>query len=183
MNNPFEALPQLQGTRILLRPLLETDWEPLFQAAADPLIWELHPAHDRYKETVFRDYFDQAMASALAYAFVDINNGSVIGSSRYHGFDPERSEVEIGWTFLSRAYWGGSYNAEIKHLMLSWAFQHVDTCIFWVGTTNWRSRRAMEKIGGQLREGTFQRSESPLPYVIYEISKKDFQRGEGSDPA
>jgi RimJ/RimL family protein N-acetyltransferase len=42
----------------------------------------------------------------------------VIGSSRFHGYSEERSEVEIGWTFLARSHWGGRYNGELKRLML-----------------------------------------------------------------
>ena len=97
----------------------------------------------------------------------------MIGSSRYNGFDPVASEIEIGWTFLARDYWGGSYNAEIKQLMLEHAFQYVDTVVFWVGETNLRSRRAMEKIGGVLRDGTYTRGVSGADSnVIYEVRKE-----------
>ena len=145
----------------------------MFAAAADPEIWRLHPAPDRYKEDVFRAYFDGAIACGSAFAFVDRRSGDVIGSSRYHGLDPVSSEIEIGWTFLARNYWGGSYNAEIKWLMLEHAFQFVDTVVFWVGETNLRSRKAMEKMGGVLRDGFYTRDISGNdPNVIYEIRKE-----------
>ena len=41
---------------------------------------------------------------------IDVATQEIIGSSRYHGYDAGRSEVEIGWTFLARKYWGGRYN-------------------------------------------------------------------------
>ena len=110
---------------------------------------------NRYTEPVFRAFFDGALGSRSAFAFVDRESGKIIGSSRYHGYDPQLSEIEIGWTFLARAYWGGSYNAEVKKLMLDHAFTFVDTVVFWVGETNWRSQRAMEKIGGVRREGLY----------------------------
>jgi len=72
----------------------------------------------------------------------------VIGSSRFHCYDLVRSEIEIGWTFLARSHWGGAYNAELKRLMLAHAFKFVDNVIFFIGATNIRSQRAMEKIGG-----------------------------------
>ena len=84
---------------------------------------------------------------------VDRAEGRVIGSSRYHGYNEERSEIEIGWTFLARSYWGGVYNREMKALMLGHAFQFVRTVIFLVGPRNYRSQRAMEKIGA-LRAGS-----------------------------
>ena len=144
----------------------------MFAAAADPEIWKLHPAPDRYTEAVFRTYFDDAIACGSAFAFVDRDSGDVIGSSRYNGFDPVASEIEIGWTFLARKYWGGTYNAEIKQLMLEHAFRYVDTIVFWVGETNLRSRRAMEKIGGVLRDGIYTRDISGADSnVIYEVRK------------
>ncbi len=145
----------------------------MFAAAADPAIWKQHPVPERYTEKVFRVYFDDAIACGSAFAFVDRQSCQVIGSSRYHGLDPVASEIEIGWTFLARDYWGGSYNAEIKQLMVEHAFRFVDTVVFWVGETNLRSRRAMEKIGGVLREGFHTRDVSGgEPNVIYEIRKE-----------
>ena len=33
------------------------------QLLQTPMIWELHPAYDRYKEEVFREYFQEALAA------------------------------------------------------------------------------------------------------------------------
>jgi RimJ/RimL family protein N-acetyltransferase len=168
----FEFQPALEGDRVTVRPITTTDWNGMFAAAADPGIWEQHPAPDRHTEPAFRQYFDGAIDSGLAFAFVDRQSGDIIGSSRYHELDLAKSEIEIGWTFLSRDYWGGSYNSEIKQLMLDHAFLFVDTVVFWVGETNSRSRRAMEKIGGVLREGVQVRDISGAdPYVVYELRK------------
>jgi RimJ/RimL family protein N-acetyltransferase len=71
----------------------------------------------------------------------------VIGSSRFHGFDKSKNEIEIGWSFLARSHWGGIYNKEMKHLMLRHAFKFVSNVIFVVGPHNLRSQKAMEKIG------------------------------------
>jgi len=145
---PFELQPTLTGDLVQLRPLTPHDFEALYAAASDPLIWEQHPEHDRYKRDVFERYFDSAMTSGGAFALVDRRTGAIIGSSRYHGYDEAASEIEIGWTFLTRAYWGGRYNQEVKRLMLDHAFRFVDRVVFLVGLTNTRSQRAMEKIGG-----------------------------------
>jgi RimJ/RimL family protein N-acetyltransferase len=108
---------------------------------------------DRYKEEVFREFFREAMASGGALMAIDTTSGGVIGSSRFHGYDQARSEIEIGWTFLARAYWGGTYNREMKRLMLAHAFKFVTSVVFLVGPRNYRSQKAMEKIGG-VRIGT-----------------------------
>ena len=170
-NNP-NLQPTLTGQRVIVRPILADDWQATFAVAADPKIWEGHPATDRYTESVFRGFFDGAVRSGSAFVFLDRATKQVIGSSRYNGYDQQLSEIEIGWTFLTRAYWGGSYNCEIKTLMLDHAFNFVETVIFWVGEQNIRSRRAMEKIGGTLREGTQVRSAADdTPHVIYEMRR------------
>ena len=101
------------------------------------------------------------------------SNGRIIGSSRYYGYDGERSEIEIGWTFLARAYWGGVYNRELKQLMLRHAFGFVDRVIFLVGPQNFRSQRAMEKIGGA-RAGMTRREPGGPESVVFEITRATF---------
>lgn len=144
---PFDLQPTLRGKLIILRPLRPEDFAHLFAVASDPLIWEQHPARDRYKEDVFKEFFRVALESRGALLAVDAANDRVIGSSRYLGYDSENSEVEIGYTFLSRSHWGGRYNGEMKHLMLSHAFTFVKTVVFLIGEMNIRSQRAVEKIG------------------------------------
>ncbi len=169
-DDSVDLQPVLEGPRLTVRPVVPEDWHGMFAAAADPRIWEVHPAYDRYKEPVFRSYFDDALRSKSAFTIVDRTTSDIIGSSRYNGYDPAESEIEIGWTFLTRDYWGGSYNQEVKSLMTGHAFSFVETVIFWVGETNFRSRRAMEKIGGSLRAGTHTRG-GGAAHVVYELTR------------
>jgi len=145
---PFDLQPDLQGELLVLRPLRQDDFDALYAVASDPLIWELHPSPDRYKLDVFTEFFREAMESGGALIALDARYGRVIGSSRFHGYDEAKSEIEIGWTFLARSYWGGTYNKEMKQLMLRHAFRFVKSVVFMVGPENWRSQKAMEKIGG-----------------------------------
>jgi RimJ/RimL family protein N-acetyltransferase len=148
----FELQPHLVGELLELRPLRPDDWEQLFRASSDPLIWAGHPCYDRYKEDVFKEFFREALECKGAFVILDRKTGAVIGSSRYFGYDPQKSEIEIGWTFLVRSHWGGTFNAEMKRLMLDHAFRFVDSVIFTVATTNVRSQKAMQKIGGVLTD-------------------------------
>ena len=167
---PFELQPTLTGALLELRPLRADDFADLYAVASDPGIWELHPARDRYQDHVFRAFFREAMESGGAFAIIDRATGRIIGSSRYYGYDERRSEIEIGWTFLARAYWGGLYNREMKTLMLGHAFQFVETVVFLVGPQNWRSQRAMEKIGG-VRLAEMRRHPGGRDSVVFEIAK------------
>jgi RimJ/RimL family protein N-acetyltransferase len=168
-----ERQPTLAGERVTLRPSAPGDWDALFAIASDPLVWEVHPANDRWQEPVFRAYFDAGIASGGALTILDRATGAVIGSSRYDNWDEAADEIEIGWTYLDRAYWGGAYNREIKRLMLDHIHRFVGTVYFTVGVDNIRSRRAMEKIGGALRPDTELRlmAGEMKPHVIYEIRR------------
>ncbi len=145
----FDLQPTLTGNRIEIRPLTPGDFEALFEAASDPLIWEQHPEPDRYTRAVFQKYFDGAIESRGAFAVVERKSDRIIGSSRYCNLTPAERQVEIGWTFLERAFWGGSYNQELKSLMLDHAFRFVDRVVFVVGENNIRSQKALEKIGAR----------------------------------
>ncbi len=167
----FELQPHLVGELVELRPLRPDDWAALYQAGSDPLIWELHPSHDRYKEAVFREYFQGALDSRGAFAVIDRKSKAIIGSTRYCDYKPEESVIEIGWTFLTRPYWGGTYNGEMKRLMLDHAFKFVDRVVFLIGPNNFRSRRAVEKIGA-VYVGTRTRHDpggGPAESVVYEL--------------
>jgi RimJ/RimL family protein N-acetyltransferase len=144
---PFDLQPALNGVLLRLRPLRREDFHDLYAVASDPLIWEQHPMKTRYQEEVFKDFFREALESGGALIAIDSKDGQVIGSSRFHGYDQEKSEIEIGWTFLARSHWGGAYNGEMKRLMLRHAFQFVNSVVFLIGLQNLRSQRAVEKIG------------------------------------
>ena len=170
---PFDLQPNLKGELIELRPLRPEDWDDLFAVASDPLIWEQHPESDRYKQDVFKVFFSEALECGGAFAIIDKKSQQIIGSTRFHGYDPERSEIEIGWTFLTRNYWGGRYNRELKDLMLAHAFKFVENVVFLVGQTNIRSQKATEKIGG-IRDGVVEKvygNRPPSLNVRYVIKK------------
>jgi N-acetyltransferase len=169
----LDLQPTLKGSLLELRPLRASDFQLLYAVASDPLIWEQHPVQDRWKEDVFRTFFQESLDSGGALMAVDCKLGKVIGSSRFHGYDEQRSEIEIGWTFLARSHWGGTYNREMKELMLRHAFAFVDCVVFLVGRNNLRSQRAVEKIGGTAvgsrRDGGGRES------MVYEITMSSFR--------
>jgi N-acetyltransferase len=176
----FDLQPRLQGQLLELRPLKPNDWDELFVVASDPLIWEQHPERDRYKEEVFRVFFKEALASGGAFVLIDKKTQQIIGSTRFYGYDPEKSEIEIGWTFLARKYWGRRFNAEMKRLLLNHAFKFVESVVFFVGEDNVRSQKAMEKVGA-IKVGTATRAygnHPPARNVKYVIRKGDKLRVE-----
>ena len=169
----FHVQPTLKGHLIELRPLRLDDFDSLFAAASDPLIWAQHPEPDRFKREVFTRFFDSALESKGALVIIDRETGSIIGSSRYYDYKPEARQIKIGYTFLERAFWGGTYNGELTKLMLDHAFQFVDDVLFEVGEDNMRSQRALQKIGAQfVKKVELERPYgNALPCVVFKISR------------
>jgi RimJ/RimL family protein N-acetyltransferase len=167
----MELQPTLNGKLLALRPLTLEDFENLFAVANDPLIWEQHPETTRYRRDVFQLFFAKAIESRGALVIVDAATARFIGSSRYYDYSPEQRSVFVGYTFLARKYWGGVYNRELKNLMLAHAFQHVDRVMFHVGEKNFRSQKALLKIGAErFGEVIFPGESAPTP--IFKIDRK-----------
>jgi RimJ/RimL family protein N-acetyltransferase len=177
----LDRQPVLEGAAVRLRPLRADDWDALFAVASDPLIWEQHPAHDRWREPVFRAFFADALANGGALVAIDPASGAVIGSSRYQGLtEADGGSVEIGWTFLARSHWGGRVNPAMKRLMLAHALASVAEVRFLVGESNTRSRRALEKIGAALtdrREERVMAGGAVIAHLTYVITREGFARG------
>lgn len=171
--------PTLSGERVELRPLRESDREALFAVASDPLVWEQHPVPDRWKPEVFGPFFDEALAKGGALVAIDRPTGRIAGGSQYRPTPHDSDAVEIGWTYLAREYWGSGFNREMKRLMLRHALESVPRVLFRVGDANWRSRKAMEKIGGKLTDitETGEYRGKPLRHVVYEITRDSFATG------
>ena len=166
----FDVQPHLVGDQLELRGIQLEDFDALYNAASDKLIWEQHPNHDRYKKPVFSKWFEQAIAGQ-SLVVIDQKTKTIIGSSRYYEVELEESSLAIGYTFLARAYWGGRSNAELKSLMLKHAFQYVETVWFHIGADNIRSQKAVLKIGALFsHEGI----RSGLPYYWYKLSKNAY---------
>ena len=166
----FDLQPHLIGPTLELRPIAPGDFDAVYLAASDPLVWEQHPDPLRWREDRFREWWRGAM-EAGALVVVDRATGRIVGSTRFLAYTGE--EVEIGWTFLARTHWGGRFNGEMKRLMLEHAFRHVPRVVFLVGPDNRRSQRAVEKIGG-VRAGT-RKNAAGKDQVLFELTRDRWQ--------
>jgi RimJ/RimL family protein N-acetyltransferase len=173
---PLNLQPTLSNELVRLRPLEESDSEALYDVAQDPLIWEQHPSK-RYERAVFNEFFRKAIASQGALLILDTATGQAIGSSRFNQVAGVESAIEIGWSFLARAYWGGNYNRAVKELMINYAFTLVEDIAFHIDLQNIRSQKAVEKLGGVRitdPKHTHLIKQDPT-YCTYRINKNDWK--------
>ena len=175
---PFDIQPVLIGAQVMLRPLLATDADALYAVASDPEIWAMHPFRDRYKREIFDGFFADAIASQGAFAILDKATDAIIGSTRFASYDPTTTEIEIGWTFFATAYWRTGVNREVKALMLGHIYQFVRIVVFQVGAQNFRSRTAVERLGGKLvREHKRHHGGQVHDYTTYHLTREDALSG------
>lgn len=164
--------PTLSNELIQIVPLSENDFEELYAIASDKLLWEQHPDKNRYQKNVFQDFFNQALQSKSAFKIIDVKTGQTIGSSRY--YDSNEEAIAIGYTFIAREYWATPYNRALKNLMINYAFQYMETIIFHIGETNFRSRKAVEKLGAIFTETIFVATTN-RSHVVYILEKKNWK--------
>jgi RimJ/RimL family protein N-acetyltransferase len=171
---PFDIQPILTGKKVILRPLVEADYDALFAVASDPDIWAMHPFRDRYKSEVFIPFFADAINSRGAFAILDRASGDMIGGTRFANYVADTNEIEIGWTFFGTAYWRSGANREVKALMLRYIFEFVRTVVFQIGAHNFRSRTAVERLGGRLVGSHKREHDGQLhDYTTYHLSRED----------
>jgi N-acetyltransferase len=69
--NDFDLQARLSGDLVELRPLCPDDWEDLFACSFRPANLEQHPAFNRYKEEIFKEFFRQPLESGGAFVILD----------------------------------------------------------------------------------------------------------------
>ena len=176
MNMENFLQPTLENENVLLQSLKESDFERLYHVASDPKIWEMHPNKNRFEREVFKNFFNGAMISEGAFIIIDKESGEVAGSTRFYSHDQAENSIFIGYTFYGTKFWGSKLNPQVKKLMLDYIFQYVDLVKFHVGAENWRSRKAMERLGAENRGkiSVAYHGEPNRENVEYWIKKKDF---------
>ncbi|MDV7695439.1 GNAT family N-acetyltransferase [Chryseobacterium soli] len=172
----FSIQPILENQEYQLIPLLQGDFESVYETASDPKVWEQHPNKDRYKREVFENFFKGAMESGGAFKIIEKSSGEVLGSTRFYNFDEQESSIFIGYTFYGTKSWGKGINPQVKKLMLDYIFQFVDKAHFHIGKENFRSQIALERLGGEkiAEEEVAYFREPARTNFVYEIKKENW---------
>ena len=90
----------------------------------------------------------------LFFAIVLKQSNEAIGTTAYLDIQSHNRHLEIGFTWIPKAYHGTNVNPEMKYLMLHHAFEDQDALRVQLKTDgrNTQSQRAIEKLGAK-KEG------------------------------
>ncbi len=154
----------LTGHWARLEPLAAKHLDDLLVASQDKEIWQYLPIAMPRDISDLQAWLDDALArqargEVLPFAIVEGATGKAIGSTRYLDISEKDRHVEIGWTWLGRAYWRTPINTECKYLLLKHAFEDLHCIRVQLKTDlrNTRSQRAIERLGA-VREGILRKA-------------------------
>ncbi|MFL5560379.1 MAG: GNAT family N-acetyltransferase [Gemmatimonadaceae bacterium] len=157
---PALAPVTLRGRWVRLEPLGMADVTRLLPVASDPELWRLTredaSTPDGLAAYVERALASQAQGTALPFVIVEQATGATVGSTRFGNYEPGDRRIEIGWTWVGRAWQRSAVNTEAKLLLLTHAFETLGLRRVELKTDvlNERSRRAILRLGAT-QEGIF----------------------------
>lgn len=178
---PVRVAPvTLSGHGVRLEPLAPHHAGALLEAAGDGALWQLHytsvPGPDRASvEAYVRDALaGQRAGTMLPFAAV-LEDGCVVGCTRYYDIDPVVPTLAIGYTWYAQRAQRTHVNSACKRLLLGHAFEalRMRTVYLHASHENLRSQAAIERLGahrdGVVRQHRRQRDGSLRDTVAYSI--------------
>ena len=158
----MRASPTLETARLILRPLKESDLEPIAAAATDPETVRFVGGKTASREETWRKLVTIPGMWALfgfGYWIVERkSDGAVIGQAGFADFKRDMTPSleglpEMGWSF-SRGAWGQGYASEAGAAALAWADEALPGCeiVAIIDAENLASVRVAEKLGFARRE-------------------------------
>ncbi|WP_430443000.1 MAG: GNAT family N-acetyltransferase [Pseudomonas piscis] len=145
----------LEGPRIILRPLQESDADALVEAARDGELWNLPftvvPSPSTVGQYLASALEGRAAGSVQPFATLLRATGQVIGCTRFWKIDRHNRKLEIGSTWIASRWQRSFVNTEAKYLMLRHAFEDM-ACVrvqFTTDEINHKSRAAILRLGAQ----------------------------------
>jgi RimJ/RimL family protein N-acetyltransferase len=169
----------LENDHILLRPLQVADFTTLLELTQDASLWTYF-THDLSTlaglETWAAGHFS---GDRLQFVVIDKATQQVLGSTGFGNYFPRDQRIEIGWTWLGKAFQGTGINAQMKSLMLQYAFEEMEMLRveFKTDVLNLPARHALLRLGateeGILRSHTLMTQGRRRDTIYY-----SFLRGE-----
>ena len=139
----------LESDHILLRPLQVADFPALLELTQDASLWTYF-THDLSTltglETWAAGHFS---GERLQFVVIDKQSQQVVGSTGFGNYFPRDQRIEIGWTWLGKAFQGTGINAQMKSLMLQYAFVELEMLRveFKTDFLNLPARQALLRLG------------------------------------
>lgn len=146
----FSYKPTLSGERVVLRPLVEDDYDAMIVAMDDPEVTRLTGSHGTLSEERIREWLRtrKDQTDRLDLAIVDRATGACVGEAVLNDWDPDNQScgfrILIGPSGRDRGL-----GTEATQLIVGYGFEQLGLhrISLEVYAFNPRARRAYEKAG------------------------------------
>lgn len=176
--------PDIETSRLRLRPIVESDAPAIFAYRSDPLVTAFLP-EGVLDEAAARAFAQEhAGEDGKAVAVIEKANGRLIGDMPYHAWFGPRT-YEIGWAFHRTAQ-GKGYATEAAQALLAHAFgalkahRVIATC----QPENPSSWRVAEKLGmrreAHFRSALYQPSGEWWDEYFYAILADEYEAAQAA---
>lgn len=175
----------LENEQLLLRPLQVEDLPALLPLTQDSSLWTYF-THDLSTlaglETWAAGHFS---GDRLQFVVIDKRSGKLLGSTSFGNYFPRDQRIEIGWTWLGKAFQGTGINAQMKSLMLQYAFEELGMLRveFKTDVLNLSARQALLHLGateeGVLRSHTLMTKGRRRDTIYYSFLRGEWPAGGG----
>ncbi|KOY84163.1 GNAT family N-acetyltransferase [Lysinibacillus macroides] len=176
----------LENDIVKLKPLELNDSAGLLTAGSYPEIWSyMSMTIEKRKDVdnfVEKALMAKQQQTEFPFVIVDKQSGKIVGSTRFMNIDEQHQRLEIGYTWLTSAYWRTAINTNCKYLLLQYCFEQLYLRRVQIKTdhNNRRSQNAIERIGaikeGVLRNHMIRKDGTTRHTVIYSITLEKWPR-------
>lgn len=173
----------LENEHILLRPLQVADFPALLELTQDASLWTYF-THDLSTlaglETWAAGHFS---GDRLQLVVINKQSGKLLGSTGFGNYFPRDQRIEIGWTWIGKAFQGTGINPQMKSLMLQYAFGELDMLRveFKTDVLNLPARQALLRLGateeGILRSHTLMTQGRRRDTIYYSFLRVEWPAG------
>ncbi|MCY1512487.1 Acetyltransferase (GNAT) domain protein [compost metagenome] len=186
MNFQFENDIILENSALRLRPISIADINHLLGVAiSEKTLLQFSPKQV-YTKALLTEYIQNAIAfrnnkTRYSFSIFSIPDNCYVGSTAFLNVSNTDDRLEIGATWIDKAFQGTGLNSQCKYLLLQYAFEtlHAHRVEFKTDERNIQSRKAIEKIGGKfegvLREHTLMYDGFRRNTFCYSIIKSEWQ--------
>lgn len=161
----MDFAPTLENEFVRLSPIAMHNYHELIPIAAQKKLVQFSPSDIETPQSLknyVRIALDQkSNGTSIPFIIYDKKKQQYAGSTRYMNIHVKYKTLEIGSTWIGRAFQGTGLNGHMKFLMLDYAFEEMgfEKVEFRIDERNIASRKAVEKLGctleGILRKNVY----------------------------
>lgn len=182
-----QIFPVLETERLILRELLESDVEDLFEIFSSDDVMKYYGMFpfenkDKLLKVIHSFALGFSEERVIRWGIQNKEDGKIIGTCGYHNWMKKHFRAEIGYE-LSKNYWRKGYMTEAIEAILPYGFEHmalnrIEAIVY---PENLASQNTLFKMGfreeGLLREYMCFRDQM-TNVLMFSLLKKEYQRNQ-----